>query len=263
MSTSTDTAQSKHRNATRFFWAVLVGATIISLAGNVVHAVLPYVSTVAVQIAAAAVPPLVLLAAVHGIALAVRAGASGTTYRCAVGAVTIIGIGAFLVSFVALRDLMMAIGYSAWVAWIFPLIVDTAVAVSTVMLVALGDKPQRRGRSPKPNALPPVQPLSDGYSHARSAKTQVARTAPVHAMQDKVNVAVQINASTEDAERAAMLVATKVTTQPVDTVMAVLAAHRKGESINASAKGAGINYRTAQRIVNGASEMSERHAVAC
>jgi len=36
---------------------------------------------VVVQIGAAAVPPIALLAAVHGIALAVRAGASGTVYH--------------------------------------------------------------------------------------------------------------------------------------------------------------------------------------
>ena len=85
-----------------------------------------------------------LLAAVHGIALAVRAGASGRVYRWAVSAVAVIGVGAFAVSFLALRDLMQAIGYSSATAWIFPAIIDTAVAVSTLMLVALGDKPARR-----------------------------------------------------------------------------------------------------------------------
>ncbi|PRC49140.1 hypothetical protein C6A85_76255, partial [Mycobacterium sp. ITM-2017-0098] len=88
-----------------------------------------------------------LLAAVHGIALAVRAGASGTVYRWAVTAVSAIGVGAFAVSFLALRDLMVVIGYTNTTAWIFPAIIDTAVAVSTTMLVALGDKPERRNRT--------------------------------------------------------------------------------------------------------------------
>ena len=43
-------------------------------------------------------------------------------------------------SFLALRDLMLAIGYTSATAWAFPAIIDTAVAVATVMLVALGDK---------------------------------------------------------------------------------------------------------------------------
>jgi Protein of unknown function (DUF2637) len=71
-------------------------------------------------------------------------GASGRVYRWAVSSVAAIGGGAFALSFLALRDLMRAVGYSATTAWIFPAIIDTAVAVSTLMLVALGDKPARR-----------------------------------------------------------------------------------------------------------------------
>jgi molybdenum-dependent DNA-binding transcriptional regulator ModE len=37
-------------------------------------------------------------------------------------------------------------------------------------------------------------------------------------------------------------------------VIAVLAANRAGASINAAAKASGINYRTAQRIVQAAAE---------
>ncbi|MGO9381177.1 MAG: hypothetical protein ACLP4W_03565 [Mycobacterium sp.] len=45
-----------------------------------------------------------------------------------------------------------------------------------------------------------------------------------------------------------------MTTQPVEKVIAVLAATRDGASINGAAKAAGINYRTAQRIVKAATE---------
>src|ERR1700752_3195039 len=142
-----DITRRNHRRAVRFFWGLLIGATTVSLIGNIAHAVLPYLPHVVIEIGAAAVPPIALLAAVHGIALAVRAGASGRVYRWAVSAVAAIGAGAFAVSFLALRDLMRAIGYSTSTAWIFPAIIDTAVAVSTLMLVALGDKPARRPRS--------------------------------------------------------------------------------------------------------------------
>ena len=145
--TQTEITQRNHRRAVRFFWGLLIGATAVSLIGNIAHAVLPYIPRVVIQIGAAAVPPIALLAAVHGIALAVRAGASGRVYRWAVSAVAGIGVGAFAVSFLALRDLMQAIGYSSATAWIFPAIIDTAVAVSTLMLVALGDKPARRART--------------------------------------------------------------------------------------------------------------------
>jgi molybdenum-dependent DNA-binding transcriptional regulator ModE len=53
-----------------------------------------------------------------------------------------------------------------------------------------------------------------------------------------------------------------VTTQPVETVIAVLAASREGASINAAAKASGINYRTAQRIVAAAAEQRRRQLVA-
>ena len=147
MTTQTETTQRNHHRAVRFFWCLLIGATVVSLIGNITRAVLPYVPPIVVQIAAAAVPPIALLAAVHGIALAVRAGASGRVYCCAVGTVAAIGTGAFALSFLALRDLMRAIGYSATTAWVFPVLIDTAVAVSTLMLVALGDKPARRVRT--------------------------------------------------------------------------------------------------------------------
>jgi hypothetical protein len=101
--------------------------------------VLPYIPRIVIQIGAAAVPPIALLAALHGIALAVRAGASGRVYRWAVSAVAAIGAGAFMLSFRALRDLLIQTGTPPAWAWIFPAIIDTAVAVSTLMLVALGD----------------------------------------------------------------------------------------------------------------------------
>jgi hypothetical protein len=74
---------------------------------------LSYIPRIVVQIGAATVPPIALLAAVHGIALAVRAGASGRVYCWAVTATAAIGSGAFAVSFLALQDLTRAIGYTS------------------------------------------------------------------------------------------------------------------------------------------------------
>ena len=64
--------------------------------------------------------------------------------------------------------------------------------------------------------------------------------------------------SHSDADLASALIASGVTTQPVETVIAVLSSHRDGASINAAAKASGINYRTAQRIVEAASGYRER-----
>ena len=55
-----------------------------------------------------------------------------------------------------------------------------------------------------------------------------------------------------DALERAELIALRVTAQPIETVIAVLAARRRGASINAASKVSGINYRTAQRISDAA-----------
>jgi Protein of unknown function (DUF2637) len=280
VTTQTEINQRNHHRAVRFFWGLLIGATVVSLTGNVTHALLPYIPHVVIQIGAAAVPPIALLAAVHGIALAVRAGASGKVYCWAVGAVAAIGLGAFAVSFLALRDLMQAIGYSPTTACIFPAIIDTAVAVSTLMLVALGDKPPGRARTGKASTstdsptLPRLPPR-----RAQGAKADVRRSAPSSrsvsasaSPQPRPAQAVQTSAQTEgaradadiaeaDANLASELIASGVTTQPIETVVAVLAAHRGGASINAAAKASGINYRTAQRIV-AAAERRQRQLLA-
>ena len=62
--------------------------------------------------AVAAVPPTVLLAAVHGVAVLVKANASGAVYRTAVAATAALAAGAFVLSFVALRDLAVLAGIS-------------------------------------------------------------------------------------------------------------------------------------------------------
>ncbi len=61
-----------------------------------------------------------------------------------------------------------------------------------------------------------------------------------------------------DADLALELIASGITTQTAETVIAVLAASREGVSINAAAKASGINYRTAQRIVEAAREYRQR-----
>lgn len=268
--TQTETAQRNHHLAVRFFWCFLFGATSISVIGNIAHAVLPYIPRVAIQIGAAAVPPIALLAAVHGIALAVRAGASGTVYRWAVGAVALIGAGAFVLSFLALRDLMMAIGYGAGTAWVFPAIIDTTVAVSTLMLVALGDKPARRAPRVSTQTATMQAPVQSAKAEAITfAPTPVrARTVQARSVQTSLSVQpdpprtvqdpAQADATQDHADLASELIASGVTTQPVETVIAVLAARRDGASINAAAKASGINYRTAQRIVEAAAGYQQR-----
>ena len=277
MTTQTEITKRNHQRAVRFFWGLLAGATAVSLLGNIAHAVLPYLPRIAVQIGVAAVPPIALLAAVHGIALAVRAGASGRVYFWAVSATGLIGLGAFAVSFIALRDLMLAIGYTPATAWAFPAIIDTAVAVATVMLVALGDKPARRTRTAitpasaqtaavkraAQSAKPQVMPVRSAQSACTDGASRAGKgLASVQLDPAQTVCSVQAEAAHDDADLASDLIASGVTTQSVDTVVAVLSSHREGVSINFAAKASGINYRTAQRIVEAAAERQQRQLVA-
>lgn len=253
MRSPTSNATEHHGKATRFFWLILTGATFVSLAGNIAHAVLPYIPASVIKIGAAAIPPIVLLAAVHGIAVAVRAGASGRVYTCAVAAVAAIGLGAFAVSFLALRDLMLEIGYGTATAWVFPAIIDTAVAVSTLMLVALGDKPSRGTRTVKP-ACNANHGAADPNGRQRATDAKGQSNAATQIPKPRLSRDAQ---SQSDANLAAKLIASGATTQSTETVVAVLDSHRRGGSINAAAKGAGINFRTAQRILEAAGAWTE------
>jgi len=176
------------------------------------------------------------------------------------------------VSFLALRDLMLVIGYGSATAWVFPAIIDTAVAVSTMMLVALGDKPARRpprvstqtttvqraAQTPVQSAKAEATPFATTRGRAQKVQAKRVQTSasvqpdPAPTVQDSAQTqTTQVNAEIAqvDADLASELIASGVTTQPVQTVIAVLTASRDGASINAAAKATGINYRTAQRIV--------------
>jgi len=67
LTTQADITQRTHRRAVRFFWGFLIGATTVSLIGNITHTVRSYIPAIVIEIGAAAVPPVALLA-VHGIA---------------------------------------------------------------------------------------------------------------------------------------------------------------------------------------------------
>ena len=133
---------------------------------------------------------------------------------------------------------------------------------------APGDKPARRIRNattPASAQDPAVQRLSRRSTHsANSHVTPVVRTnvraqAARHSRaQDSASVqpgaaqtlqSAHTEATQVDAELASDLIASGATTQSLDTVIEVLSSHREGASINAAANASGINYRTAQRIV--------------
>ena len=55
MTNQIDIVKRNHHRAVRFFWGLLIGATSVSVIGNIMHAVLPYIPRIVIQIGAAAV----------------------------------------------------------------------------------------------------------------------------------------------------------------------------------------------------------------
>jgi Protein of unknown function (DUF2637) len=127
------------RRAARFFWAVLVSATCASVAGNVTHALLNAPARTAVIAAAAAlVPPAVLLGATHSVAVLVGSRSGPRfTYWCALSMTLALALGAFVLSFDALRALAITAGIDADRAWLWPLVIDVSIAQATLALLSL------------------------------------------------------------------------------------------------------------------------------
>ena len=142
------------------------------------------------------------------------------------------------------------------------------------MLVALGDKSERRTRTVTASTgtqTPTMQRLAQPPT--QNAKAEVTPFAPTGARAQTsasvqldpaqaVQASAQADATQDDADLASELIASGVTRQPIEIVIAVLAARRDGASINAAAKASGINYRTAQRIVEAAAGRWQRQLVA-
>ena len=260
--TSAEFTQRNHYHAVRYFWSWLFIATSVSLAGNVAHAwLIAAPGTRWLAACVAAVPPTVLLLAVHGLAVLVKATASGAVYRAAVAATAALAVGAFILSFVALRDLAVFAGVHADLAPVLPLVIDLAIGVATLALVAIGDKPARRSR----NA---------GATAVRSATATISKREGTAISLRVGALADRVNATTPNARSAALdtdgptrelaetLVAEKATRQSVDTVAAILAAHDHGDPLNRIAKQVGAHHTAVSRVIDAATAHRQRSLAA-
>lgn len=272
--TSTEIAQRHHHRAVRFFWAWLAGATTVSLVGNVAHAALTASEgTRWLAAAVAAVPPTVLLASVHGIAVLAKTSASGRVYRAAVVATTALALGAFLLSFVALRDLAVIAHIPRQLAFVLPLVIDLAIGVATLALVAVGDKPTRRvaqrAASPqvsnRPAPTPAPRPTSSAASTAApSASRNVStdaptapRPAPPTAPQGSPDAASPAPELVRLAER---IVESRAVRQPVKVVARILMLSETETRKNVIADRAGVHHSVVTKVLE-ASELERRNTL--
>ncbi|MGY2126381.1 DUF2637 domain-containing protein [Nocardia gipuzkoensis] len=145
LTSSTDTARTSDSGAVTpksrahgFFWTVLAAAATVSITGNATQALLHDTALPVVAAAVAVIPPLALLAAVHGVTVLARAHTATRATRWVATAMTVlIATGAFWLSFTALRSLAITAGVPQAEAWLWPVIIEGSMAQATVALLAL------------------------------------------------------------------------------------------------------------------------------
>jgi Protein of unknown function (DUF2637) len=241
------------RGAVRFFWAWLIAATGVSVAGNVAHAVLTApIGTVRLAAAAAVVPPAVLLGSTHSVALLVKARRVGVHYWCALAMTFALAGCAFVLSFDALRDLAVALGMPADRAWLWPVAIDVSIANSTLALLALA--PPRAARRPADHrgaarSVTPTKSAGAPASASRSAKwaQRALAAVPEVAVESAAPAALLAWKSI-----AVELVRSGVTSKDPEVVAAVLAEHAAGTPRNTIGRRLAIHHETVGRILAGA-----------
>lgn len=156
-----------HRRAATFFISWLMLAAAMSLGGNVGHAVLiAPADTRWLAATAALVPPVVLLAATHSATWLIRVRSAGWVYGVSLALTAALTLGSFALSFDALRSFAALLGIRESMAWVWPAIIDVAIAHATLCLLSL--KGGGRFCSVDPGAdprRPAVDPADVGATH--------------------------------------------------------------------------------------------------
>jgi hypothetical protein len=148
----TSPADGDRRRAGTFFMGWLILAASMSLAGNVGHALLIAPSeTRWLAALAALVPPIVLLAATHSATWLVRARSVGWVYWVALALTAALALGSFALSFDALRSFAVMLGIRESMSWIWPAVIDVAIAHATLCLLSL-TRPKRTNAASRETA---------------------------------------------------------------------------------------------------------------
>jgi uncharacterized protein DUF2637 len=224
-------AEADTRSATRFFWEWLFVATSMSVAGNVMHAIMSAPrGTVALAAAAAVVPPAVLLGSTHSVALLIKTRRLGVTYWCALLMTVALAGCAFVLSFDALRDLAVSLGFHPSRAWLWPVAIDVSIAQSTLALLTLAPSWRAQGVQVLA-AVPDVSSDNDGRSVDPAAVAHWKTTAD-------------------------QLVRDGVTSKDPDVVAAILAEHAAGTPPSTIGRRQNVHHTTVGRILNAVGALS-------
>jgi hypothetical protein len=279
--------------AVRFFWAWLIAATSVSVAGNVAHAVLTAPSgRLQLAAAAAVVPPAVLLGSTHSVALLVRTRRVGFSYWCALAMTVALAGCAFVLSFDALRELATALGMPRNRAWLWPVAIDVSIANSTVSLLSLtpppvlrdnvirdstslrtvtgikGDDasaipdPSPRSRSDRPRRHPTTAGASASQA-AKAAESQTYSAIPAHTDSTPPDATAPLE-ETPALRRwrpaADELIRCGVTSKDPAVVAAVLADHAAGTAPSTIGRRHKVHHSTVGRILAATAHLHGRSA---
>ncbi len=147
----------------------------------------------------------------------------------------------------------------------FPAIIDTAVGVCTLMLVALGDKPARRTRtvavplSAQVKASAPIAP--EPVSALPRPQSVCAESAPVDSALRSHPHQISMRMRGRTTPHSHRPWSCGATTKPAAMVGSILTAHAEGTALNRIASDTGIHHKTVSKIID-AAENQRRHLVA-
>jgi hypothetical protein len=246
MSTSPAQEQPGVAAASRFFWLWLFTSTSMSVAGNVTHAIINAPrGAVGLAAAAAVVPPAVLLGSTHSVAVLVKTRRLGASYWCALLMTVALAGCAFVLSFDALRDLAVSLGFHPDTAWLWPVAIDVSIAQSTLALLTLTPRGRIRGAhapAPGPLALPRRSPAA--LSVVADAPGGTRRTS------------ADRGAAAQWKPTADQLVREGVTSKDADVVAAILAEHAAGTPPSTIGRRQNVHHSTVNRILSAARGVS-------
>lgn len=222
-----------NRSARRFFWGWLLGSAAVSITGVIAHATLGTARSAPIASAVATVIVLVQLCGIHGVHLLVESRIGGAAHRCALAAAALLAIGAFVLNFAALRDLVMTwAGIAPGLAWIAPAVVDLGMSVSTIALFALTNG----------------HPAPQAHTAEHRAEAPPSVHVEVHsAMHTTVHPTEHTDAHQRAAQR---LVAQGVVRIAPERVAQVLEAHAAGTAPSAIQRSLRVGYSTVMRIID-------------
>ncbi|ASR84827.1 membrane protein [Mycobacterium phage Hurricane] len=262
--------RTPREQATRFFRGWLAAGVAASILGNVTHALLnTHAGNPVVAAALAAVAPIALLGATHGVHKLVQSRIIGGAYAASLWITVAVASSAFALSFASLRELAIGWGGIAPViAWLVPVVIDLSITGSTIALLALSSSERAEVRVDEQAAPFTLDDLAQERASAWADRAHVHTEvhAAAHAAQEPAQpaaraaqpvqlAAIDVEPSTDPAlfgvhaVAAERIVSEGVTRIDRGKVAEVLAEHAEGTAPSMIARKLGVGYSTVVRIL--------------